>query len=168
MIDLAILVLQEQTDRLALHDCTGRQPITRDEVTINTIAIGCARADDKAIGIRIWSSATPRLEILESPFIIEMLIAGARRNLDKHLYHGSLHPIAHTIEHTQLPPGLIEPRLPPNGLRISRRPCESDIDRSGKLSSKSLALKTPRQGRSATCACSAAAFVDCVLLRRAP
>jgi len=34
--------------------------------------------------------------------------------LDKHLYHGSLHLIAHTIEHTELPLGLIEPRLPPN------------------------------------------------------
>lgn len=64
MIDLAILVLHEKTDRFALNDCTSRQPISGDEITIDTVAIGCAGANDKAIGIGIWSSATPGLKVL--------------------------------------------------------------------------------------------------------
>src|SRR5262245_47123683 len=94
MVDLPILILQEETDRLALHDRTGRQLIARDEVTIDAITIGCDRADDKAIGIRIWLIATPCLKVFKSPLIIEMLFVGASRNLDKHLYHGSLDSVS--------------------------------------------------------------------------
>src|SRR5215212_6492317 len=51
---------------------------------------------------------------------------------------------------------------PPNVLRISRLPCGDHINRSGRDLPKSLALKTPWQGRSATCACwTAAPHPDC-------
>jgi len=90
MIDLPILTLLQKANRLTLYNSARLQLVICNEVTIYAISIRCISPYDKTIRIGIRSRYPARVLVLQGFFVIQILIAGTRFDLDEYLYHADL------------------------------------------------------------------------------
>jgi len=79
MVDLPVLDVFEESDRLAGDGVTGRKQLGRQDEAVDAVVVTASGADHETVGIRVRERYVDRAQVCQGALVIEVL--GSRTGL---------------------------------------------------------------------------------------